>query len=96
MVIRDVITEEERHILAKHIIVCHGILGRQYQPQVLILDRNLITVLMSDCERLKQSGPQFVEDTPAATDYLRMLHVTFLKGISCMLETTRSVTTQER
>ncbi|BDA43875.1 probable tRNA-specific 2-thiouridylase MnmA at C-terminar half [Coccomyxa sp. Obi] len=33
LVIRDVNTKEERHVLAKHIIVCHGILGRQYRPE---------------------------------------------------------------
>ena len=34
LVIKDVRTAHERHLLAQHIIVCHGILGRQYLPEV--------------------------------------------------------------
>ena len=34
LVIKDVRTAQERHLLAQHIIVCHGILGRQYLPEV--------------------------------------------------------------
>lgn len=37
LVIKDVNTKEERHMLAKHIIVCHGILGRQYRPEVVFM-----------------------------------------------------------
>ena len=31
--IRDLRSQEERHLVAEHIIICHGILGRQYLPQ---------------------------------------------------------------
>ena len=34
LVMRDTQTGGVRHLLAKHIIVCHGILGRQYLPEV--------------------------------------------------------------
>ena len=34
LVIKDVRTAEERHLLAQPIVVCHGILGRQYLPEV--------------------------------------------------------------
>ena len=33
--IRDLRTGEPRYLFAEHIIICHGILGRFYQPQVL-------------------------------------------------------------
>ena len=31
---RDVGTGDVRQLMAEHIIICHGILGRQYLPQV--------------------------------------------------------------
>ena len=34
LAIRDVRTGDVRHLMAEHIIICHGILGRQYLPQV--------------------------------------------------------------
>lgn len=33
--IRDLRAGELRYLIAEHIIICHGILGRFYQPQVL-------------------------------------------------------------
>ena len=33
--IRDVRSGEQRYLIAEYIIICHGILGRFYQPQVL-------------------------------------------------------------
>ena len=33
--IRDLRSGEQRYMIAEHIIICHGILGRFYQPQVL-------------------------------------------------------------
>ena len=49
LIIRDTRTGGVRHLLAKHIIVCHGILGRQYLPVVRFCMHDLhCRILCSD------------------------------------------------
>jgi hypothetical protein len=52
LVIRDTRSGAVRHLLAQHIIVCHGILGRQYLPEVCFCTVLLRPLAWSGAEQL--------------------------------------------